>query len=102
MAALRVLLLCSLALWAGPAAADLYLQNSRITMRMKTTPCTEPEILAHVPTELHSSLLQADVVLDHEKVLMCWAPLGAEIGIVVEDGSRGTLDRALFEPKPAL
>ncbi|RYG14480.1 MAG: hypothetical protein EON92_02000 [Burkholderiales bacterium] len=78
-------------------AGELVAYNGNDTIRLTEAPCTSESVLAHVPEEVRSDFMTANVTLKGERYTACWRITPVAAHLVYEDGDQGLVPVSILE-----
>jgi len=99
MTATRILLAAVMLAWAGVGQADdMVLRGLHgSTMRLVDLPCSDPQILQHLP-QVHWHLLRQGLATSREHQLpACWVVQGENVLVIFGDGGMYELPISAFQ-----
>lgn len=100
----RALVIAVLALAAGVAGAEtLVARQGNDVVRIETTkPCTDPNVLRHIPKELHDRFNAASARIGGQNYAACATPLQGGAYLVFDDGDQDMVPRDQLKPEQSI
>jgi len=93
---MKTLIAAALALACSSALAEPKFDNGVVSVRLHESACAVPEIELVLGTMTTTPAKSATVVFNGKTLRACWAPHGARILVMDEDGDGGAIPASAF------
>ena len=96
---MKLFILCAALAASSAFADDLVARQGNDSVRLAETPCTNSEVLGHVPPQVRTEFRAASAQVEGKTFTACWRKSGGSAHLVYEDGDQGLIPLSDLKPE---